>query len=855
MTKYAKIVTITLALALVICLGACDINSIIDRLPYDIESWHEHSWDNWELVYDDVNVNLVCSICDENVISYPISQGLEIENGVVVGRGSCEDEYIVVPQGVIAIGDGAFSYEKDILGVLLPENVTEIRDGAFEHCDSLQVINIPEGVTSIGDNAFFSCKALIGVLIPNSVKTIGRKAFSNCGYLEIIYYVGDDEEWNAVSKGKDWNKGAGKHVVEFKMVVGGDGENNIPEDGDLNGHQHYWSEWTVVEEATSEIEGYKERYCCECGEKEIQVISVKIPSQGLEYRLNKDGKSYTVVGYGSCMDSDIVIPAVYKGLPVTSISQFAFSTAFTVRSVELNSVELPSGILHIGPNAFLFSTITRIFIPSSVVTIADGAFAGCSNLSNIEVDENNAYYQTIDGNLYSIDGKTFLQYANGKKEAEFSIPDFIFNIGVRAFFYCTSLENIYIPDSVKYIRNEAFADCDSLTSINLSNNLEIIEDGVFMHCDSLKSIVIPDLVVSIGKNVFSNCYALTDIVIGNSVKYIGSYAFQACESLTNIEIPDSLECGISFSFYKSPSIKYNEYDNALYLGNTDNPYLMLVGIKDKNISVCNVHPNTKIISDSAFSKCSSLVYISIPDSLVYVGSSFSRLDDYYLEYNEYGNACYLGNANNPYLVLVKPKDPTYVKFEIHPNTKIISDSAFENCKSIKSIVIPDSVEIIGDNAFYWAESLTDVIIGNSVKHIGAKAFYDCYSLENLVFGNSIESIGEGAFVGCNALVEITIPDSVVYIGKSAFGCCLGLQYVTIPNSVTTMGDFVFGSCTSLTSIVIPESVTNMGEEQFTDCFDLVIYCEAESFPCTWRVTWNCTWENWYITVVWGYTGE
>ena len=110
-------------------------------------------------------------------------------------------------------------------------------------------------------------------------------------------------------------------------------------------------------------------------------------------------------------------------------------------------------------------TATEFTIPDGVTSIGYGAFAACTSLTSITVDENNTAYASIDGNLYNKDKTTLIQYAIGKTATEFTIPDSVTSIGVQAFSECTSLTSIDIPDSVTVIGNSAFYNCTSLTDV------------------------------------------------------------------------------------------------------------------------------------------------------------------------------------------------------------------------------------------------------------------------------------------------------------------------------------------------------------------------------------------------------
>ncbi len=130
----------------------------------------------------------------------------------------------------------------------------------------------------------------------------------------------------------------------------------------------------------------------------------------------------------------------------------------------------------------------------------------------------------------------------------------------------------------------------------------------------------------------------------------------------------------------------------------------------------------------------------------------------------------------------------------------IGDWAFEECSSLTSVTIPNSVTSIGGWAFRDCSSLTSVSIPNSVTSIGYEVFYGCSSLTSVSIPNSVTSIGYEAFYGCSSLTSVSIPNSVTSIGENAFSGCSGLTSVTIPESVTSIGYEAFSGCSSLTTL-------------------------------------------------------
>jgi len=150
----------------------------------------------------------------------------------------------------------------------------------------------------------------------------------------------------------------------------------------------------------------------------------------------------------------------------------------------------------------------------------------------------------------------------------------------------------------------------------------------------------------------------------------------------------------------------------------------------------------------------------------------------------------------------------------------IPNNAFEKCKTLVSLNIPNSVTIIGKYAFSNCSSLTSITIPNSITSIGESAFYYCAKLTNITIPNSITRIWRSTFCGCESITNVTIPDSVTRIDDVAFRECTNLASITIPNSIKSIGRLVFGECENLISINIPSSVTEIGEIPFEKCISL-----------------------------------
>ena len=222
----------------------------------------------------------------------------------------------------------------------------------------------------------------------------------------------------------------------------------------------------------------------------------------------------------------------------------------------------------------------------------------------------------------------------------------------------------------------------------------------------------------------------------------------------------------------------------------------------------------------AFLGCSSLISITIPNSVTSIGEmAFDSCDKLTSMVVESGNIIYDSRENCN--AIIETATNTLIagcQNTIIPSSVMsIGGAAFSGCSSLISITIPNSVTSIGWSAFYGCSSLTSVTIPNSVTSIGENAFSDCSSLTFITIPNSVTNIEYATFYNCSSLTSITIPNSVTSIGWSAFSRCSSLTSITIPNSVTSIGMYAFLGCSSLISITIPNSVTSIGEMAFDSC--------------------------------------
>ena len=101
----------------------------------------------------------------------------------------------------------------NLTNVTIPDGVTSIGQYAFENCSNLTSIDLPESLTSIGDCAFALCSSLTSIDLPESLTKIGNNAFQDCRSLKTINFKGTEDQWNAITKGSNWDSNCHSDMV------------------------------------------------------------------------------------------------------------------------------------------------------------------------------------------------------------------------------------------------------------------------------------------------------------------------------------------------------------------------------------------------------------------------------------------------------------------------------------------------------------------------------------------------------------------------------------------------------------------------------------------------------------------
>ena len=630
---------------------------------------------------------------------------------------------------------------------------------------------IGDGVTSIGDYAFENCTSLTSITIPDSVTSIGEYAFYNCTELNHVLYKGTEEAWNEITKYNSYLPAAIRHYnCTGNEIVNGVCTICNPSDSCADGHTYE----SVVTAPTCVAGGYTTYTCSVCGDSYVDeetaptgehnyvdgICSVcgaaeATASKGLEYTLSDDGTYYIVSGIGTCTDSEVIIPAVYEGLPVTAIGESAFTGNYT-----MTTIAIPASLTTIGDYAFdsCDSLTTVIYCGSGYMEAAvnigrynDPLFMALRNLQ---------HHQFQDGQCVLCGSKYLAQGICGENLTWTLTPDGLLTIsGTGAMewglydhpwqAYSDILRTVVIEEGATTIYTSAFRGTD-ITSVTIPSGIISIGDYAFDSCYELKSFNIPDGVQSIGVSAFSGCLDATGhLVIPDSVTSLGDAAFSSCMSLTGLTIGSGITV-----------IGRNTFGGC------------------SGITEVTIPDGVTTIGEYAFQVC-GFTQVVIPASVTSIaGNAFSNCENLTAFVVDEENTAFSTDAQG----ILYNKDKTVL--------------VTAPCK-ISSCVIPDTVITVGDYAFGYCPNLTELTLGNNVVTIGAYAFWLC-GMTEIHIPDSVTTIGDQAFAACDNMTVAILGNGVTTVGNFAFGNA-PLTLLRLPGSIATIGSEAFRD--TLTTVI------------------------------------------------------
>jgi len=357
---------------------------------------------------------------------------------------------------VTGIGDWAF-YSTGVINVTIADTITNIGDGAFFDCESVTNIAIGANVASIGDWAFGFCPSLTNVNFRGNPPGLGG---TNVFYGDAatVNYLPGTAGWGPMFGGLAavlWNP-----PVPYSYTT-----NN----GTITIIGYGGSGGAVVIPTTISflpVTGIGIGAFVHC----VNLTSVTIPD------------SVTNIGLEAFIECPDLTSVTIPG-SVASVGNSAFYNC-----VSLTNATIANGVLSIGEGTFAQCTsLGSVTIPGSVTNIGAAAFAGCDAQTAINVDAQNAFFSSLNGVLFDKAQSTLVEYPGGKI-GTYDFPGTVTSIAQDAFASCSNLTRITIPASVTNIGTEAFADCYYLTTATVASGVLTLGEYAFGGCVRLTSV-------------------------------------------------------------------------------------------------------------------------------------------------------------------------------------------------------------------------------------------------------------------------------------------------------------------------------------------------------------------------------
>lgn len=405
--------------------------------------------------------------------------------------------------------------------------------------------------------------------------------------------------------------------------------------------------------------------------------------------------------------------------------------------IKADEYKIAEGTRIICDNAFNYTNVKKLIIPSSVLAIGKNPFRGLNDGRGdrccLDIIENHSCsFEVSNFALYTKNKKKIISYFGN--DSTFTIPEGVEIIGERTFSNKYDLVNIVFPDSLCRIEDEAFICCDRINKIDLPNvtaigircfygcenlsevvslgNISIIKSEAFMGCN-ITNLTLPESLVEIENDAFNSNNKLVNVVLPDSVKIIGDSCFAYC-GINSVVFNDDLQKIGDFCFFKCPI-------ERLFI--------------PAHVNCIGINP--------------------------FIGTKHIDCDD---------NGIFVAENG---LLINKENGGVITHFE---------DS---------EIALYPPICRINSFAFYNS-IVTDVFMGANIIEIDPWAFFQSDKLENIIWQKcKIREIPEGCFGKCTSLYKVTVPASVEEVQKGSFFDCYGLRKINVDGEHTKVDEKMF----------------------------------------------------------------
>lgn len=417
-----------------------------------------------------------------------------------------------------------------------------------------KTVTLPDSLTVIEEQAFYGDRSINRVIVPEGVTRIEYAAFANCD----LEFISLPESLEYIDSGAF--RGNGNMVPQ---VVRGS----------------YADDWAMEM-------GFEEVLYTDDSDTPVEPFSYTVSS-------SSGSSAYATITKYNGSETDVIIPDIIGIYPVKEISYDAFDG-----NTSIVSVTIPASVLSLGDSWYSDGMHGESMY---------GVFVGCSSLAEINVEEGNRFYNSVDGVLFKNGGGRLLRYPPARSGSEYQIPEDTISLSMNAFDGCSVLTDVSIPASTSKIETHVFRNASSLESITVSDDNSAFSsvDGMLLKDSGTRMLVypqskrdasctIPETVTTLDEYCFFGNPYLENISFPSGLQKIMSYNFHNCTALKEATLPEGIQFLTSRTFVGCTSL------TRVYL------------------------PSTMMMIDSkVFVDCPALESVNLPELTDYIDTDFS----------------------------------------------------------------------------------------------------------------------------------------------------------------------------------------------------------------------------------------
>ncbi len=743
---------------------------------------------------------------------------------------------------VTTIQQSAFLSCTDIKKLIVPASINYIQDGAFENCVNMTKLVLVEGTDMLDakSDAFKNCEIeeveigrnlketifsknrfLRKVIFDANIKEIPPSAFLDCSNLNSVDLSNIKKIYSFAFSGCSSLDTVDLSKIVFigKAAFSQTKLNSVEIPSQLN-----------------DLGDYAFAYCQSLKNVSVKAPIVSIPNYcftnctslaSVEYPV-----SVTSIGEGAFSGCAFTSFKLNDG--VTEIQKGAFCHCTNLENVDWGKVVL------IGNNAFEDTGFSTLILPASLEKIYMEAFKSCKKMEKVDLSATKLTTIACFENCHALKTVVF--------------PQTLTVIGLKCFDGCSSIEEIELPSSITTLSRRSFANMSRLKELDLSNTqVKWIGSECFEDCSSIQRVVMPKTLKSIGNSAFENasmlktidlsntqvhymsnecfkgCKALEEVSLAALTDTIGYAAFKNCEMLSNIRNSNSIKIVYADAFEHTKLFEAVQEGPAI-IGTVLYQYKGMIADKEycvpdnvtcivanalaqQNFQSIKLNGSLKYIGDGAFDNCINLLSLTIPSSVVYMGSCIGCNALSSLTLKDAEGDLYLGELSNNKIKKFYMGRNITTQLDWLPDLESLTigkcvktiGSDFSSSEKLVNLELEDADATLDFENNPIVGRISNLYLGRNVK-VGTYQGKDEYtywdqqvtkgnsflSLTDLTIGEKVTDICDYFCENNKVLEDLYVPGNVKKIGAKSFYRNVKLKSIKFEKGLETIGKLAFG---------------------------------------------------------------